>query len=114
MTELPAGTVIITRYKMGKPKEADQREARLALVRHAAAETHPGQTCQLQLRYLRTGKTIVVEPPNTKVQINNEWKRARKYEEAAVGVALGRFAPDPESANTCKSCPYVFVCPKSA
>jgi len=110
----PAGTVIITRYKMGKPKEADQREARLALVRHAAAETHPGQTCQLQLRYLRTGKTIVVEPPNTKVQINNEWKRARKYEEAAVGVALGRFAPDPESANTCKSCPYVFVCPKSA
>jgi len=109
-----AGTVIITRYKAGKPKADDQREARLALLRHAAAETHPGQTCQLKLRYLRTGETIVVDPPNTKVQTNNEWKRARKYEEAAVGVALGKFAPDPESSNTCKSCPYVFVCPKSA
>ena len=105
------GALVIARYFHTKPAPTDMTDKRLALLRKAAADSHPDRPILLELRYLEDGSTVEVAPPATEYKAKLEADRLLKYERAAHGIARRDFAPAPETQDTCAGCGYRWVCP---
>jgi DNA helicase-2/ATP-dependent DNA helicase PcrA len=105
------GALVIARYFNTKPAPTDQTDKRLALLRKAAADSHPDRPILLELRYLEDGSTVEVAPPATDYKAKLEADRLLKYERSAQGIARRDFAPAPETQDTCAGCGYRWVCP---
>jgi hypothetical protein len=100
------GHLVIARHLLGKPQDRDQTDPRLALYRRAAADTAPGKTARIEIRYLSSGQKRVVgrsdkwEPP-----------RVKRYDEAARRLRANVFPAAPREGGMCAACPYYFACP---
>ena len=105
-------TFILARRLTGKPSDDDRRDAKLALLRRAAAETFPEKACVLELHYLADGQIVEVEPPGTPYKAQLEADRLKKYERAARGIRLRLFPAKPASADECQTCAYALICPQ--
>ena len=106
------GTLIAVRHRTGRVGADDHTNIRLALYRRAATETHPDKPLRIELRYLAQGECKVAAAPETKQQIKWEADRVEKYDQAARGIALGRFPAKPASGDECGKCPYALICPE--
>ncbi len=103
------GALIVARRMTGKPGGDDTNDKRLALLRRAAAETHPDRPLRLELRYLSDGTVTELEPPSTDYKARLEADRVAKYDSAAQGIALRRFPAKP--GDECRTCAYGLICP---
>ena len=103
------GAVVVARRMTGHPGSGDHTDKKLALLRRAAAETHPERPVRVALHYLAAGVSVPVDAPETKQQIKWEEGRIAKYENAARGIQLGRFPPQP--GDECARCAYSLLCP---
>nr|MDQ2687754.1 ATP-dependent helicase [Armatimonadota bacterium] len=106
------GTLIAARHLTGRVGADDHTGKRLALYRRAATQTHPTAPIRIELRYLAHGECKVVAAPETKQQIKWETDRVEKYDQAARGIARGRFPAKPASGDECGNCPYALICPE--
>ncbi len=106
------GALVLVRRLTGKPGDDDQRASKLALLRHAAAETFLEEVCVLELHYLAEGHAVDVPPPATPYKAQMEADRLQKYEQAARGIRLRLFPPRPGAADECQTCAYALVCPQ--
>jgi DNA helicase-2/ATP-dependent DNA helicase PcrA len=105
---LTEGSVKMTRRIIGGKSGDDHIHKRLALYRRAAADTFPTLTPSVELHYLEDGVVDIV--PESK---RFEPARVAKYESLVDGILAKDFSPSPQSTNTCLSCGFLFICPRT-
>lgn len=101
-SQSPTEDEILARLEARRRDAADGTliAARLRTGR-AATQTHPNAPLRIELRYLAHGECKVVAAPETKQQIKWEADRVEKYDQAARGIAQGRFPAKPASGDGC-------------
>lgn len=121
---------VLVRLHTGRPREQDNDDLSLPLYYLAHQQQHPRTPVQIVLAYaggaLTDQTTETDEPaPGDLVDVTDIAQRdAEKYlkpdrkrrakldklDEAALGIAAGRFEPHPDERR-CASCAYCYVCP---
>jgi hypothetical protein len=121
---------VLVRLHTGRPHEEDKNDLALPLYYLAHQQQHPGTAVRIALAYaggaLADGAAETTEPGPGDLEDMTEIARrdAEKYlkpgrrqrskldklDEAALGIASGRFAPRPDE-HRCAACAYCYVCP---
>jgi hypothetical protein len=121
---------VLVRLHTGRPHEEDKNDLTLPLYYLAHQRQHPGTAVRIALAYagrvLASGVKGTTEPGPGDLEDMTEIARsdADKYlkpgrrqrskldklDEAALGIASGRFAPRPDE-HRCAACAYCYVCP---
>ena len=129
MAPVPPLTVLV-RLHTGRPREEDKSDLALPLYYLAHQQQHPGAPVRIALAYaggaLAEGAVAMNGPGAGELVDVTETARkdAEKYlkpdrkqrskldklDEAALGIAGGRFVPRPREQR-CATCAYCYVCP---
>jgi DNA helicase II / ATP-dependent DNA helicase PcrA len=129
MAPVPPLTVLV-RLHTGRPREEDKSDLALPLYYLAHQQQHPGAPVRIALAYaggaLMEGAAAMNGPGAGELVDVTETARkdAEKYlrpdrkqrskldklDEAALGIAAGRFVPRPREQR-CAACAYCYVCP---
>lgn len=121
---------VLVRLHTGRPREEDKNDLRLPLYYLAHRQQHPEVPVRIVLAYaggaLTDGTAGAGEPgPGELVDVTDSARQAAekylkpdrrqrskldKLDEAADGIAAGRFAPRPREQQ-CAVCAFCYVCP---
>lgn len=94
--------VTVQRIRTGKQTKSEEAKPIYALLRKGAQEQYPGHAVTVEILYLATGTSIVVDG-------RNDAKRLKEYADAIAGIEGGGFVPEPD-ARDCPNCPAYFAC----
>lgn len=137
INSIPSATVpsasplaVLVRLHTGRPREDDKADFTLPLYYIAHQQQHPHTPVQIALAYVGSTLTAQANEPDepgsgalvdvteiarqdaVRYQMSGRKQRSRldKLDEAAQGIAAGRFAPHPDERR-CANCAYSYVCP---
>ena len=99
------GHIVLRRIRTGRaPKRLDPSHT-LAIMLLAGRQRF-GKRCRLEIRYLKTNKTVRPEVDRTVSKL------AKEVQRALVEIEAGRYPAQPKEARDCPRCPHYFICPR--
>jgi hypothetical protein len=116
--------IVLVRLHTGRPHEEDKRDLALPLYYLAYQQLHPDVPPRIALAYAG-GLADAGPAPGELHDVTDEARQAAekylkpgrrqrsaldKLDEAADGIATGRFPPRPRE-HACAACAYCYVCP---
>nr|WP_245992541.1 ATP-dependent DNA helicase [Capsulimonas corticalis] len=102
------GALVLAKLFTGKPQELDpSANRRLSILYRAASDSYPDRLVSVEARFLADGSSKRFKP-----QAHHDKGRIEKYENAAVGLGSGVFAPNPASDQACQLCGFSLICPQ--
>ena len=105
MVEGGATTATVRRVRTGRPSSRESDKPIYALLHTAAAAAHPNANVRVEIAYIATGETEIVEISPKSLQT-----RVGKYDAALVGIAGRDYRPKPDEFE-CPRCSHYFICP---
>ncbi len=121
---------MLVRLHTGRPREDDKKDLALPLYYLAHQQQHPDVPVRIVLAYVgealtETAPEAAAPGPSNLVDVTDSARQAAekylkpgrrqrsaldKLDEAADGIAAGRFAPRPQEQR-CAACAFCYVCP---
>jgi hypothetical protein len=96
--------VVVRRVRTGRPSKNESAKELYALLHAAATHVHGGVD-RVEIAYLATGTTDIVQLTTRTLK-----SRVGKYDEAMAAIRRGEFPAKPDD-HDCPRCAQYFICP---